>query len=197
LSESGIGSGVRRIEAATGKRAFEYLEHQFLLLKTSADILKTKPNDVPARIEHLQETLKDLTKTQESLLAKQSQSAAIQLQNQWMEVEGIPVLSAKVDTPDVDSLRKLMDDLKAKKDGIIVLGAIHDDKVNLVASIATNYVQKGFHAGKLIKEVAAICGGGGGGRPNMAQAGGKNPEKLQEALQQVKVWIAEKKDIPS
>jgi alanyl-tRNA synthetase len=193
LSESGIGSGVRRMEAVTGKRAFEYLEQQFSLLKTSAEILKTKPNDVPARIEHLQE----MTKTQESLLAKQSQSAALQLQNQWIEVEGIPVLSAKVEAPDVDSLRKLMDDLKTKKDGIIVLGAVHDDKVNFVASIATNYVQKGFHAGKLIKEVAAICGGGGGGRPNMAQAGGKKPEKLQEALQQVKVWVAEKKDIPS
>jgi alanyl-tRNA synthetase len=197
LSESGIGSGVRRMEAATGKRAFEYLEQQFSLLKASAEILKTKPNDVPARIEQLQETLKEMTKTQESLLAKQSQSAALQLQNQWIEVEGIPVLSAKVEASDVDSLRKLMDDLKTKKDGIIVLGAVHDDKVNFVASIATNYVQKGFHAGKLIKEVAAICGGGGGGRPNMAQAGGKKPEKLQEALQQVKVWVAEKKDIRS
>jgi alanyl-tRNA synthetase len=197
LSESGIGSGVRRMEAATGKRAFEYLEQQFSLLKASAEILKTKTNDVPARIEQLQETLKEMTKTQESLLARQSQSAALQLQNQWIEVEGIPVLSAKVEASDVDSLRKLMDDLKTKKDGIIVLGAVHDDKVNFVASIATNYVQKGFHAGKLIKEVAAICGGGGGGRPNMAQAGGKKPEKLQEALQQVKVWVAEKKDIRS
>jgi alanyl-tRNA synthetase len=88
-----------------------------------------------------------------------------------------------------------MDDLKAKRDGIIVLGAVHEEKVNLVASISQNYVQKGFHAGKLIKEVASICGGGGGGRPNMAQAGGKQPEKLQEALQQVQVWVAEKKDI--
>jgi alanyl-tRNA synthetase len=195
LSESGIGSGIRRIEAATGKRAFEYLEQQLHLLKTSAELLKTKSADVPTRIIQLQESLKELTHTNETLLAKQSQSAAVELQNQWMEVDGVPVLAQKVDVPDMDSLRKLMDDLKAKRDGIIVLGAVHEEKVNLVASISQNYVQKGFHAGKLIKEVASICGGGGGGRPNMAQAGGKQPEKLQEALQQVQVWVAEKKDI--
>ncbi|WP_028776465.1 alanine--tRNA ligase [Shimazuella kribbensis] len=195
LSESGIGSGIRRIEAATGKRAFEYLEQQLSLLKASAELLKTNTKDVPTRIVQLQDSVKELTHTNESLLAKQSQSAAVELQNQWVEVDEVPVLAVKVDVPDMDSLRKLMDDLKAKRDGIIVLGAIHDEKVNLVASISQNYVQKGFHAGKLIKEVASICGGGGGGRPNMAQAGGKQPEKLQEALQQVQVWVAEKKDI--
>ncbi|MCH5583654.1 alanine--tRNA ligase [Shimazuella sp. AN120528] len=195
LSESGIGSGVRRIEAATAKRAFEYLEQQFTILKSSAQLLKTNLHDVPARIIQLQESVKDLTRTNESLLAKQSQSAAVELQNQWVEVDGVPVLAAGVDAPDMDSLRKLMDDLKEKRDGIIVLGAVHDNKVNFVASVAPIYVQKGFHAGKLIKEVASICGGGGGGRPNMAQAGGKQPEKLQEALQQVKVWVTEKKDI--
>lgn len=195
LTESGIGSGVRRIEAATGKRAFEYFEQQFTILKNSAELLKTNLQDVPSRITQLQESIKELTRTNESLLAKQSQSAAIELQNQWIDVEGVSVLAAQVESPDMDSLRKIMDDLKDKRDGIIVLGAVYDDKVNLVASVAANYVQKGFHAGKLIKEVASICGGGGGGRPNMAQAGGKHPEKLQEALQQVKVWVTEKKDI--
>jgi alanyl-tRNA synthetase len=195
LSESGIGSGVRRIEAATGKRAFEYFEQQLTLLKTCAELLKANLQDVPARIAQLQEFVKELTNMNDSLLAKQSQSAAAKLQNQWIEIDEIPVLSAQVEAPDMDSLRKLMDDLKDKRDGIIVLGAVHDDKVNLVASVAPNYVQKGFHAGKLIKEIASICGGGGGGRPNMAQAGGKQPEKLQEALQQVKVWVTEKKDI--
>lgn len=195
LTENGIGSGVRRIEAATGKRAFEYFEQQFTILKSSAELLKTNLQDVPSRITQLQEAIKELTRTNESLLAKQSQSAAVELQNQWIDVDGVSVLAAQVEAPDMDSLRKIMDDLKDKRDGIIVLGAVYDDKVNLVASIAANYVQKGFHAGKLIKEVASICGGGGGGRPNMAQAGGKHPEKLQEALQQVKVWVAEKKDI--
>jgi alanyl-tRNA synthetase len=195
LSESGIGSGVRRIEAATGKRAFEYLEQQFTILKTSAEFLKTNLQDVPSRITQLQESIKELTRTNESLLAKQSQSAVVELQNQWENIDGVAVLAAQVEAPDMDSLRKMMDDLKEKQDGIIVLGATYEDKVNLVASVSANYVQKGFHAGKLIKEVASICGGGGGGRPNMAQAGGKRPEKLQEALQQVKVWVTEKKDI--
>lgn len=195
LSESGIGSGVRRIEAATGKRAFEYFEQQLSILKSSAQLLKTNLPDVPGRIAQLQESVKDLTRENESLQAKQSQSVVTALQDQWTEVAGVPVLAAQVDVPDMDNLRKLMDDLKAKRDGIIVLGAVHEDKVNFVAAVASNYVQKGFHAGKLIKEVASICGGGGGGRPNMAQAGGKQPEKLQEALQQVKVWITEKKDI--
>jgi alanyl-tRNA synthetase len=95
----------------------------------------------------------------------------------------------------MDHLRQLLDDLKAKSEGVIVLGTVQEDRVNFVASISTKYVQKGFHAGKLIKEVASICGGGGGGRPDMAQAGGKQPEKLAAALEQVKVWVAEKKDI--
>lgn len=197
ISENGIGSGVRRIEAATSRRAYEYLEQQFSLLKTSADLLKTKPSEVPNRIIQLQEVVKELTRENESLLVKQNQSLALQLQNQWTEVGGVPVLAAQVEATDIDGLRKLVDDLKSKMDGIIVLGAVTEGKVNFVAHIASFYVQKGFHAGKLIKEVASICGGGGGGRPDMAQAGGKQPEKLQEALQQVKVWVAEKKEILS
>lgn len=193
LSESGIGSGIRRIEAATGKRAYEYFEHQDSLLRTSATLLKTKAVEVPSKISHLQESLKEVMRVNESLLTKQNQSAAVELEGQWTEVDGIPVLAAQVEAQDMDGLRNLVDELKAKSDGIIVLGAVNDDKVNFVASISTKYVQKGFHAGKLVKEVASICGGGGGGRPDMAQAGGKQPEKIQIALQQVKVWMTEKR----
>lgn len=195
VSESGIGSGIRRIEAVTSKRAYEYFEQQYFLLLESAELLKTKPAEVPGRILHLQESLKETMRENESLLAKQSKSSVLELQNKWTEVEGIPVLAAQVEARDMDGLRKLVDDLKSKTDGIIVLGATNKEKVNFVASITPNYVQKGFHAGKLIKEVASICDGGGGGRPDMAQAGGKNPSKIQEALQHVKFWVTEKKDI--
>jgi alanyl-tRNA synthetase len=102
----------------------------------------------------------------------------------------VPVLTAKVEASGMDDLRRMVDDVKSRvKEGVIVLGAVAGGKVQLVASVSPRFVEAGLHAGRLVKEVATRCGGGGGGRPDLAQAGGKQPEKLDEALRAVPDWI--------
>ncbi|MDQ0110794.1 alanine--tRNA ligase [Paenibacillus harenae] len=183
LGESGIGSGVRRIEAVTGKHAYNYLEGQLDLLKQSGALLKSNTADVPKRIESLFGQVKELSRENESLQAKLSRIEAGSLESQAKIVNGIAVLSAKVNAPSMDALRGIVDELKAKlPSSVIVLGAVQDDKVNLAAAVSADLVKKGFHAGKIVKEAAVHCGGSGGGRPDMAQAGGKDASKLDEAL---------------
>jgi alanyl-tRNA synthetase len=184
VGESGIGSGVRRIEAVTGRHAYLYMDGQLELLKQAASLLKSNVNDVPKRIEALHQQVKELGRDNESLQGKLSRIEAGSLESQAKTVNGITVLSAEVQAPSIDALRGIVDELKTKlSDAIIVLGAIADDKVNLVVAVSPALVKQGFNAGKIIKEAAAACGGGGGGRPDMAQAGGKDPSKLKEALQ--------------
>ncbi|OBZ12484.1 MULTISPECIES: alanine--tRNA ligase [Bacillales] len=183
LSESGIGSGVRRIEAVTGKHAYNYLEGQLELLKQSASLLKSNTNDVPKRIEALFGQVKELSRDNESLQAKLSRIEAGSLEQNAKTVDGVTVLCAKVNAPSMDALRGIVDELKLKlESSVIVLGAIADDKVNLAAAVSADLIKKGFHAGKIVKEAAVHCGGSGGGRPDMAQAGGKDTSKLDEAL---------------
>ncbi|KRE46873.1 alanine--tRNA ligase [Paenibacillus sp. Soil522] len=183
LSESGIGSGVRRIEAVTGKFAYNFLEGQLDLLKQSASLLKSNTNDVPKRIEALYGQMKELSRDNESLQAKLSRIEAGSLEQNAKTVDGISVLCAKVNAPSMDALRGIVDELKLKlESSVIVLGAIADDKVNLAAAVSADLVKRGFHAGKIVKEAAVHCGGSGGGRPDMAQAGGKDTSKLDEAL---------------
>lgn len=183
VSESGIGSGVRRIEAVTGRYAYGYMEGQLDLLKQASALLKSNQADVPKRIEALFAQTKELSRENESLQAKLSHIEAGSLESKAKTAGGVTVLTAKVNAPSMDALRSIADELKAKlPSSVIVLGAAAEDKVNLVASVSQDLVKKGFHAGKLIKETAAVCGGGGGGRPDMAQAGGKDVSKLEEAL---------------
>ncbi|WP_078597286.1 alanine--tRNA ligase [Evansella clarkii] len=183
VSEAGIGAGVRRIEAVTGKFAYEYMNGQVDVLKEAAGLLKAKLNDVPYRIEQLQKQLKESERQNESLAAKMSQLEAGSILDDMTESGGVPVLAKQVNVPDMNRLRQLADSLKAKVDsGILVLAAVNNGKVNIVASVSKDLIEEGHHAGKLVKEVATRCGGGGGGRPDMAQAGGKDPDKLQEAL---------------
>lgn len=190
VSESGIGSGTRRIEAVTGKHAYLYMESQLQLLTESAGILKTRLQEIPERITQLQEKVKELSRENESLRAKLNQAAASELLGLVKEVSGIPVLAAQVEARDMEQLRLMVDDLRQKmSEGIIVLGTAQGEKVQLVTSVSKSYVKKGLHAGKLIKEIATYCGGGGGGRPDLAQAGGKKPDRLPEALGQVDEWI--------
>lgn len=183
VSESGIGSGVRRIEAVTGQGAYLYMDSQLDLLKQSASLLKSNIQDVPKRIEGLYQQLKELGRENESLQAKLSSIEAGQLSDQVKVVGNTKLLAAKVQVNHMDALRGLADELKAKlPDVVLVLGAVMDDKVNFVVAVPAEEVKRGLHAGKLVKEVASICGGGGGGRPDMAQAGGKDTAKLNEAL---------------
>lgn len=186
VSESGIGSGVRRIEAVTGRKAYEFLDEQLQLLKSAAASLKIGIADVPKRIDSLLGQLKELGRENESLRAKLSQVEAGGLADQVQTVAGVPLLAAKVNG-DMDALRTIVDQMKAKlPSAIIVLGSVTGDKVNLVAAVTPDLVAKGYHAGKIVKEAAVHCGGSGGGRPDMAQAGGKDTAKLDEALQLVR-----------
>ena len=190
VSESGIGAGTRRIEAVTGAGAYKLMADQINTLKEAAAKLKTTSKDVPARIEAVLAEIKELQRENDSLSAKLSNIEAGNLVSKVKEVSGIHVLVAKVPATDMNNLRAMADDLKQKLDPVIlVLGSAQGDKVNLIAGVTKDYIDKGFHAGKLIKEVATRCGGGGGGRPDMAQAGGKDPEKLDAALDYVEEWV--------
>jgi len=187
VSESGIGAGTRRIEAVTGRGAYQFLNQQLTTLKEVAHALKAPVlQETPVRVEALQQQLKDVQRENESLRAKLGNIEAASLSDQVTQVAGVNVLAARVSATDMDNLRGMVDELKNKLgSAVIVLGAVEGDKVNLVAGVTKDLMEQGFHAGKIIKEVATRCGGGGGGRPDMAQAGGKDPSKLQEALKLV------------
>ena len=183
VSEAGIAAGVRRIEALTGNGVIEYYKKQEAMLHEAAKALKAQPAEVAEKITHLQAEVKSLQSENESLKSKLAQGSLGDVMNQIVDVKGVKLLAAKVEGVDMNGLRDLGDQLKEKiGEGVVVLAAVNGGKVNLLA-MATDAAQKaGAHAGNLIKGVAAIVGGGGGGRPNMAQAGGKNPEKADEAV---------------
>ncbi|MCZ0756049.1 alanine--tRNA ligase [Anoxybacillus sp. J5B_2022] len=190
VSESGIGAGTRRIEAVTGEAAYRFMNDQLSLLQEVAQKLKTNPKEIVGRIEALMNEIRELQRENESLAARLSNMEAANLVNKAKEVNGINVLASKVNAPDMNSLRTMMDELKQKLgSGVIVLASIQGEKVNLIAGVTNDLIDKGFHAGKLIKEVATRCGGSGGGRADMAQAGGKDANKVGEALQFVEEWV--------
>jgi len=190
VSETGIGAGTRRIEAVTGKSAYQLINGQLEKLQDAAQLLKTNPKDIVTRIEGLLSDYRELQRENESLTAKLGNLEANSIVDKAATINGVTVLSTIVNAKDMNSLRGMMDDLKSKlQSAIVVLGATEDGKVNLVAGVTKDLVDKGYHAGKLIKEVAEKCGGKGGGRPEMAQAGAKNPEKLAEALKYVEEWV--------
>ncbi|MGI8316051.1 alanine--tRNA ligase [Halobacillus mangrovi] len=192
VSESGIGAGTRRIEAVTAKDAYLYMNSKETLLKQAGKLLKTKPEQVPERIEVLHNEMKDLQKENESLSAKLSNMEAANIMDEVEEVNGVKVLAKQVDVKDMNALRTMIDDLKQKIDsGIILLAAPNGNKVQLIAGVSKDLVEEGYHAGHLIKEAATRCGGGGGGRPDMAQAGGKDASKIPEALQYAKEYASQ------
>ncbi|MFC0299835.1 alanine--tRNA ligase [Virgibacillus soli] len=190
ISESGIGAGTRRIEAVTSKRAYEYLNGQMILLNEAAGLLKSKVDQVPNRIQSLFADMKALEKENDSLLAKVANMEASEILAKVEKVAEVPLLAEKVNVKDMNQLRTMIDDLKQKLGTcVIVLAAENNGKVQLGVGISKDLNARGLHAGHLIKEVARICGGGGGGRPDMAQAGGSQPEKIAEALSYTKKYI--------
>lgn len=190
-SESGIGAGTRRIEATTGKGAYLYTNQQQQTLQEAAKLLKVSLDNVPERIEGLFQEVKVLHKDKESLNQKLSNLEAASILDKVETINGVSVLAEKVDVSDMNQLRSMVDDLKQKlESGIILLGAVNNGKVQLAAGVSKDLIEQGYHAGKLIKETASRCGGGGGGRPDMAQAGGKNPEQLPAALAHAKTFIS-------
>ncbi len=185
LSESGIAAGVRRIEALTGDAVFAYYKEQEAQLANVAKLLKTKPEAVSEKIEHLYAEIKALQSENEALKSKAAKDALGDVMNQVQEINGVKLLAARVDDVDMNGLRDLGDQLKEKLgDGVVVLASVKDGKVSLMATATEEAQKKGAHAGNLIKAIAAIVGGGGGGRPGMAQAGGKNPAAVDDAIKE-------------
>ncbi len=193
-TESGIGAGTRRIEAVTSKGAFEFFSQKEEQLEVIASTLKVKENNILDRIKSLNGELKDLQKQNDSLQAKLSKQEATAILDEIKVVNDISILAKKVDVADMNQLRNMVDELKQKMDsGMILLAAVNNGKVQLAAGVTKDLIDNGYHAGNLIKETASICGGGGGGRPDMAQAGGKDPSKLDEAFKYVETY-AKKSD---
>ena len=186
VSEAGVAAGVRRIEALTGNNVIEYHRQMEENLHTIAKTLKTSPAEITEKITHLQKEVKELQSENESLKSKMAQDSLGNVMDQVVEVKGVKVLASAVDGVDMNGLRDLGDQLKEKLgEGVVVLASAKDGKVSLLAMATQGAMDKGAHAGNLIKAAAAIVGGGGGGRPNMAQAGGKNPDKIPEAIAKV------------
>ncbi|EPR29109.1 Alanyl-tRNA synthetase [Geobacillus sp. WSUCF1] len=174
----------------TGEAAYRFMSEQLAILQEAAQKLKTSPKELNARLDGLFAELKELERENESLAARLAHMEAEHLTRQVKDVNGVPVLAAKVQANDMNQLRAMADDLKQKLGtAVIVLASAQGGKVQLIAAVTDDLVKKGFHAGKLVKEVASRCGGGGGGRPDLAQAGGKDPSKVGEALGYVETWV--------
>ncbi len=183
LSETGVAAGVRRIEALTSKGLMKYYDELEKKLHEAAKLLKATPDNLTDKITHLQADNKALHSEVESLKSKLAKDAMGDVMNQVKEVNGMKLLAIKVEGVDMNGLRDLGDQLKEKiGEGVVVIASVNDGKVNLMAAATEDAVKKGAHAGNLIKGIAGCVGGGGGGRPNMAQAGGKNPAGIEEAL---------------
>ncbi|MCR5657627.1 MAG: alanine--tRNA ligase [Butyrivibrio sp.] len=186
LSESGVAAGVRRIEALTGNNARAYYENALDNLGEAAKTLKTTPADITAQIKKLQEELKAVKSENESLKSKEAQAALGDVMDNILEVKGVKLIAQSVKGVDMNGLRDLGDQLKGKLgEGVVVLVSEADGKVNLMAMATDGAIAKGAHAGNLVKSIASKVGGGGGGRPNMAQAGGKNPAGIPDAIAEV------------
>ncbi len=183
VSESGIAAGVRRIEALTGEGVFCYYKEQEAKLSEAAKLLKTTPAAVSEKIGHLLSEIKALQSENEALKSRAAKDALGDVMDQVKEIKGVKVLAAKVEGVDMNGLRDLGDQLKEKLgEGVVLLASVTDGKVSLMATATDGAMKAGAHAGNLIKAIASIVGGGGGGRPNMAQAGGKNPAGVDEAI---------------
>lgn len=192
LSETGIAAGVRRIEALTSEGLMKHYEGVEKELTEAAKAAKTTPAALTSRIESLLEELKALHAENEKLKSKMAKDALGDVMSQVKEVNGVKVLAAKVPDVDMNGLRNLGDQLKDKLgEGVVVIASVLEGKVNLMATVTEGAQKKGAHAGNLIKAIAGCVGGGGGGRPNMAQAGGKNPAGIEEALKKAEEVLAE------
>ena len=184
ISETGVAAGVRRIEALTSEGLMKYYDELEEKLKNAAHLLKATPDNLADKITHLMSENKALHSEVESLKSRMAQDAVGDVMDQVKEVKGVKLLAAEVDGVDMNGLRDLGDQLKEKLgDGVVVLASANDGKVSLMATATDGAMKKGAHAGNLVKGIAGCVGGGGGGRPNMAQAGGKNPAGIRDALE--------------
>ena len=192
VSESSIGSGLRRIEAVTGLGAEEYVASQLAALAAVASALQAPPGELAQKATELTERLRELQRSMGELRSQAARTAVEQLQSLVVEVDATSVLAAQVEADSVDRLREMTDGLRERLgSAVIVLGAVVDAKPMLVASVTPDLVDRGLHAGKLMGKLARTIGGGGGGRPTMAQAGGRDSDKLPSALNLVQEQVRE------
>ena len=190
ISESGIAAGVRRIEAMTSQGVFAYYDRLEETVNQAAQMVKTTPAGLLEKLSHLMTDLKALQSENESLKSKAAKEALGDVMDQVVEVKGVKLLASSVSGVDMNGLRELGDQLKEKLgQGVVVLASDCDGKVNLIAMATEEAMKAGAHAGNLIKAIAGKVGGGGGGRPNMAQAGGKNPAGILEAVTEAKAVL--------
>ena len=182
VGESGTGTGIRRIEAVTGKAAHERAVADAVLLQEAATLLKSKEEDIPAKIEQLLTALKEAEREVAQLSHKLATSSLDDILAAKEEIHGVSVTTASVTADSAEGLRDMADMVLDKVGGIVLLGAVQGDKVSFVCKVDKELTKQGYHAGKIVKAAAVAAGGGGGGRPDMAQAGGKDPQKLEEAL---------------
>jgi alanyl-tRNA synthetase len=189
VSEGGVASGVRRIEAVTGPGVLNYLYEREIKLREAAEMLRASPEEVPRKVEQLTQRLKGLEKELDQLRAKLAAGGSKDLAAEVKEIRGVRVLASRLDGMDAKGLREALDRLKDKlAPAAIVLAAVADNKVTLIAGVTKELAGR-LHAGELVNQVAAGVGGKGGGRPDMAQAGGTNPAGLQAALDGVPGWV--------
>ncbi len=183
VSESGIASGVRRIEALTGDHVFAYYENEEQELNEAAKLLKSSPAELTGKITAMLTEVKSLTSENESLKSRLAKDALGDVLDQVKDVKGVKFIATKVENVDMNGLRELGDSLRDKiEEGVILIASVSGGKVSLMATATDGAIKKGAHAGNLIKGIAGLVGGGGGGKANMAQAGGKNPAGVDAAL---------------
>ncbi|POG98565.1 alanine--tRNA ligase [Fructilactobacillus lindneri] len=195
ISETGVGAGIRRIEAVTAKPAFDYFDDEERMLNSISKTVKSPSNDeTPGRVKELQEQIKKLESKQESLEAKLASQEASDMFENPVKINGTSIITGHLKNANMNQLRELSDTWRDKHaSNVLVLGTGNDGKANLLVAIDEEHVKKGLKAGDLIKAIAKDIQGGGGGRPNLAQAGGKNPAGIDDALKNAKEWLAQSK----
>ena len=190
--EGSAAAGVRRIEAVTGRAAQELIQHRLTTLEQVASALGVPPEGVRERAAALAGQLQDVEKQVKGLQRQLARAEFEQLLAQAHKIEDVDVISLQVDAPDVAMLREMSDWFRDRLgSAVVVLATVSDGKPSLIATVTQDLTQRGLHAGKLVKEVAQVVGGGGGGRPTMAQAGGKDAARLGEALAKVDALVSE------
>ncbi len=190
VSEGSVSAGTRRIEVVTGRAAKQLVNERLDLLDRTADLLRIKPESLESSVRQLQEQNSQLQRELTQLRQKIAQQDSQTLLDKAVRIDGFAVLATQVNAQTVDAMRQMSDWFRDKLgSSVVALGAVIDDKPMLVASVTDDLIARGMHAGNLVRDTAKVIGGGGGGRPNMAQAGGKDSAKLGEAIDSVAAWV--------
>jgi alanyl-tRNA synthetase len=191
ISEGGIAAGVRRIEAITGSNVIRYLADKEATINKVAVALKSNETDLTRKAAQVMADIKTLESTIKSIKSDEISGSVDDIIASAKDVSGVKLITKKFEDTDIEQLRNISDAVKAKTgDAIMVFAAVNGQKVTLLVSVTEDLVGKGYHAGKLIKDIAAAAGGGGGGKANMAQAGAKDPSKLDDAFAKAEELIA-------